>query len=195
MNRATEVAEQLDMIGSKERTVNRDSVRTLMKDDDLEVLGVVYAFVTEGSRRIQPPLQFDELFHFITEYYTRCLKEDVSNTQWANTRYSAGHDLVNWFVILFNDKSIKESYVLNLRDWIAQLYREGDEELRTALVTATLEHLFEQKKIRKLFEEWKNDSILKPAYDQALQWVTRGGSTPLGKSKWLNRNRGSRDRT
>jgi len=35
--------------------------------------------------------------------------------------------------------------------WLGRLYTEGDEKLRTCIVAATLEHLFEQKDIREFF--------------------------------------------
>lgn len=186
MNRATEIAHQLDMEG-KQGVVDCRIVRDLMKETDLEVLGVLYAFITEASERVTPSLEFDETFDFVLMYYTRCLKDDVTRREWASTRYTAGRDLVNWFAALFNDPSVPRPYLSKLKGWMGELYREGNQDLRTCLVTATLEHLFEQGKIRRFFEDWKSDPVLTVAYEEALEWVTHGGSTPLGKSRWFKK--------
>jgi hypothetical protein len=186
MERASEIANQLDMEG-QQRSVHPTVVRELMKEKNIEVLGVLYALIMQQSRRINPPLEFEEIFDFVVSYYRRCFKEKPPKVGWASTNYSAGWDLVNWFSVLFADKSVPRAYLLKLKDWMAELYKTGDDELRACLVNATLEHLFEQKKIRKFFEDWKNDPILSVAHAEALEWVTRGGATPLGKPNWLKK--------
>ena len=50
------------------------------------------------------------------------------------------------------------------------VYKNGDDRLRTCIVTATLEHLFERKAIRKYFADWQDDATLAVAYDQACLW-------------------------
>lgn len=186
MSKASDIAQQLDMEG-KQRVIERRIVRSLMKETDLEVLGVLYSFITEAPDRVTPSLEFDEMFQFVLMYYARCLKEDVKQREWASTRYTAGRDLVNWFAALFNDRSVPRPYLSKLKGWMAELYRNGDQDLRTCLVTATLEHLFEQRKIRRFFEDWGSDPVLAVAYREAMAWVTGGGSTPLGKSRWFKR--------
>jgi hypothetical protein len=61
------------------------------------------------------------------------------------------------------------------------MYRNGDADLRTCLVTATFEHLFEQRGMPKYFADWKNDPVLAEAYTQAMDWIEHGGDSPLGK--------------
>ena len=162
--------------------IPKTRIEQFMNHGDIEVLGAVYAFITDERRSkvIEPSLQFEDYYQFVTRYYERCLREDPKS-KWADSRYSAGHDLVGWFVSLWNDKEVPKSAIANLKAWLAQLYREGDEALRNCLVTATLEHLFEHQKIRKYFADWEGDPVLGAAFAGAKEWVQGGGSTPLGK--------------
>ena len=43
--------------------------------------------------------------------------------------------------------------------------------LKRAVVDGTLEHLFEEKELRQFFADWKADSQLKTAYDEAQLWA------------------------
>ena len=179
-----EIVRELKMNESIPRTEHISSARLkqLMANDDIEVLGVIYAFISDPQRSgvIKPPLSFHDSFQFMTRYYERCFREDP-NSKWADSRFSAGHDLVNWFTKLWNDKHVPRSALADLRTWLAVLYREGDAALRNCIVTATLEHLLEQKKIRKYFADWESDPILTTAYSEAMEWRQRGGTSPLGQ--------------
>jgi hypothetical protein len=62
---------------------------------------------------------------------------------------------------------------------LGKLYEEGSQEVRTCVVQATLEHLFEQKDIRKFFSDWQKDEVLKVAFGEASEWYKGGGRTPL----------------
>jgi hypothetical protein len=65
-----------------------------------------------------------------------------------------------------------------LKVWIAELYKNADDRLRTCIVNAALEHLFERKPIRKYFLDWRDDPILSTAYNEACFW---DGKTPLSR--------------
>jgi len=183
----SEIVRELNMNESNPRTerISSERVKQLMAHDDIEVRGVVYAFITDQRRSqvIEPSLSFDDCFQFLTRYYERCFREDP-NSKWADSRFSAGHDFVNWFVSLWNDEAVPRSAIANLKAWLARLYGEGDAALRNCIVTATLEHLFEQQKIRKYFADWEGDPVLGTAFSEAMEWVRGGGRTPLGKPEW-----------
>jgi hypothetical protein len=148
------------------------------------VLGAVYCFLMnrKDGRTVEPPLSFKDYQQFLLHYYERCFLEDPKSA-WADSRYSAGWDVVNWFGIVWRDENAPPSAVADIKGLLAKLYSNGDEALRTCVETATLEHLFEQKEIRKYFEDWRVDSTLAPAYSRAVEWHTKGGRTPLGKRK------------
>ena len=70
-----------------------------------------------------------------------------------------------------------------MKRWLGDPYLEGDEDLRIAIVNATLEHLFERRAIAKYFRDWKQHPVLSVAYAQGMLWSEEGGKTDLGKER------------
>jgi len=161
-------------------TVQLEDFRRWSKADDIEILGFATALIHDARFLINPPLVPDEYRAFVMRYYERCLKEDPKG-KWADSRYSAGAALVNIFGSLWRDSSVPREVVKQLKDWFGRLYVNGHESLRTCLVTATLEHLFEQKDIRDFFADWKTHPVLAKAHKEASEWYVGGGKTPLGR--------------
>lgn len=89
--------------------------------------------------------------------------------------------LAGWIASQWKDKNVHKVALAEWKDWLADMYRHGDADLRTCLVTATLEHLFEQRGMSKYFADWKADPTLAEAYAQATEWINHGGDSPLGK--------------
>jgi hypothetical protein len=168
--------------------VQLGDVRRWSKSDDIEILGFTSALIHDARFRIEPPLAPNEYKAFVTHYYERCLKEDPKG-EWADSRYSAGTTLVNIFGSLWRDSAVPREVVNELKDWLGRLYAEGDETLRTCIVTATLEHLFEQKDIRDFFSDWKERPVLTIAHKEASEWYLGGGNTPLGKRPFAHSKR------
>jgi hypothetical protein len=176
------------------RAVVKSRLLELMGTDDLEALGAIYAFLnSESSKMVEPPLAFPEYHAFFLHYYEMCLIENPQG-HWSDTRYSAGWDLVNWFAALWRDRSVPRQALGDIKSMLARLYQRGDLELRTCIVTAMLEHLFEQVPIRKFFDDWKDNPTLASAHRQAMQWVQGGEESPLGKSRRLTKSTGRKSR-
>ena len=161
-------ADEKDLINNP---ISLGKVKGWMANSDMEVLGALYTFLLDEkySTRIQPPLPFEDCHAFVMNYYERCLKED-SDGEWADSRYGAGADLVNWFIKLWNDATIHRKVLADIKEWLARNYKEGNVEIRTCIINATLEHLFEKKQVAKYFSDWKKDPILEEAYEAALDW-------------------------
>jgi hypothetical protein len=157
-----------------------NELREWIKSEDIEVLGHLYLVLNDSRFHIDPPLSRDEYQKFATHYYERCLLENPEG-EWSDNRYSAGWDIVRWFVQLWDDAQVTRSTLIETKEWLGKLYKEGDEALRKCIVTATVEHLFERKEIREFFTDWENDPVLKPAYEEGILWVTRGGASPLSE--------------
>jgi len=164
----------------KTDTVQLSDIRRWSKSDDIEILGFTSALIHDARFRIEPPFTPNEYKDFLTHYYERCLKEDPKG-EWADSRYSAGSTLMNIFASFWTDSAVPREIVKELKDWLGRLYAEGDEKLRTCIVTATLEHLFEQKDIREFFADWKKHPLLAVAHKEASEWYLGGGQTPLGR--------------
>jgi hypothetical protein len=164
-------------------------VRAWMRSDDLEALGALAgALWREASvARIQPALDYEEVFRFLLEYYERCLRENPEG-EWAEGRYPAGSTIASWFTALWDNASVPRERLLQIKNWLAALYRQGDDDLRLCIETATLEYLFERAEIAAWFEDWLYDPLLGPAYERALDWGRHQGRPP-GRPRPKKRSR------
>ncbi len=153
----------------KREPISRNGLNIWMQSEDIEVLGAVYRLIMDKScyKRIQPPLNVHEYVAFVKHYYGRCFRENPES-EWADSRYSAGWGLVAWFNHLWRDSNVSRKILAEIKRWIADLYKGGTEEIRKCIITATLEHLFEDKTIAKYFIDWRKDSELGSAYEEAL---------------------------
>jgi hypothetical protein len=172
----------------KTDVLSLSDVREWIKSSDIEILGFTHDLIHDGRFRIEPVLPLNEYKDFVKHYFELCLRDNPEG-EWADSSYSAGGDLVNIFASLWRDSSVPREVLKELRNWFGQLYREGDKRVRTCIVNATLEHLFEQKEIRNFFADWKNDDVLAVAHREASDWYLGGGKTPLGKPPFVPRKR------
>lgn len=53
---------------------------------------------------------------------------------------------------------------------LEKLYRAGDGATRTRIETGALEHILEKPALRPYFLYWKDDSVLREAYEPAMSW-------------------------
>jgi len=148
-----------------------------MQSDDMEVLGFIDGLIHDGRFKIEPPLTMAEYVAWVKCYYGRCFRENP-DSEWADSSYSAGWTLVRVFIKLWDDEAVPRQVLSDLKGWLAALYQGGDFRLRTCIVNASLEHLFERKAIREYFADWKNDPTLAPAYAEACLWDKK---TPLSR--------------
>jgi hypothetical protein len=158
--------------------ISLQQIREWIASDDIELLGYVNDLFIDRRFRIEPPISLNEYKDFRKHYCERCFRENPDG-DWSDSRYTAGYDLCSWFVHLWDDETSPRTVLHELKDWIANLYKDSDEALRTCIVQATLEHLFERKAIKEFFNDWQRDPILNQAYEEACLWSDGGGKTPL----------------
>jgi hypothetical protein len=164
----------------KTDVVALSDVQRWMASGDIEILGFTQALLSDRRLRIEPPISLSEYIEFTKRYYERCLRENPDG-EWSDSSYSAGMDLVNIFAGLWRDSSVPRPVLTDLKKWLGQLYKEGDSGIRTCIVQATLEHLFEQKDLREFFFDWLKDEVLGLTHQEASDWYKGGGTSPLGK--------------
>lgn len=158
------------------------SLREWFESTDPEVQGAAFALLSNRPKfPWSPPLDMPTLDSLARAYFERRIRNDDGG-RWAHSRYEAAWELAGWLARHWFD-SAPPGKLMALLDWLGELYRTGDAEVRRALVDGTLEHLFERKDIRGAFKTWKNDSELSGAYGEAAQWVAGGGKSPLVRSK------------
>ena len=157
---------------SAQPSLSLSKVRGWMVSEDIEALGILGRLISspEYFSCIQPAIPFEEYKNFFLRYYSRCFIENPDLEE-ADGRYEAGYDLMAWFTWMWSNPEIPRAALAEIKDWLASLYRNGDENLRRAIVDATLEHLFENDDIAVYFQSWKDDPILKQAHAEASDWV------------------------
>ena len=160
------------------RSIPRQRVLDWMGTDDIECMGAIFCLITGHFDRIQPPLQFDEYHPFAMAYFQRCLLEDPQG-EWADTRYGVGPNIIRWFAWLWRTPNRRTTTVAELKEWLGVRYVAGDSALRTCIVQATLEHLFENREVAEYFADWKEHPVLSTAYTEAMEWVDGGGRSPF----------------
>jgi hypothetical protein len=161
-------------------SISRDVVMSWIKGGDLEAWGAVHALLARPEVRdaISPRLDFKEYFRFTSDYLFRCLEDNVRG-EWASSRYEAGWELCRWFGQLWRDANVDRALLTGLKERLASLYSQGDSDLRHALVTAVLEHLFEDREVAGFFHDWSYSEPHATAYRESREWVDKGGRSPL----------------
>jgi hypothetical protein len=150
--------------------IKKNKIKEWMLSSDIEALAALSYFILNKFyyKRIEPSLTLEDYKKFLLFYWERCLKENLESGEWSDSRYEAGWSIVNWFISLWNDKSVPKEILSEIKEWIASIYRDADDELKLCIETAILEHLFQNKKIKSFFKNWKKDEILNEAYKNAL---------------------------
>lgn len=166
----SELAEIVDILMQKRDAtiIEMDKVKVWMTSSDIEVLGAVYILITEKVyyKRIKPVLSLDDYTNFLIKYFEQCII-DNPNGEWSDSRYTAGWDFVNWFKIWWNDPQIPRENIKLCKLWLKELYLSNNEDIRMAIETAILEHLFDDKEITKYFKDWADDPNLSEAYERS----------------------------
>ncbi len=145
-------------------------VRRWMKDRDMEAQGAVANLITypPGSDKIDPPLDEDDFERFLPNYYELCLRLDPEG-EWVDSRYGVAWHIVDWFLAVPRNDDVSEyQFVAFLRDWLVEVYQNGKEETRTAIVESVLARLFEEERWRVFFVGWQEDEELAEAYRAAV---------------------------
>src|SRR6266480_1688784 len=176
MKTKSPLAEILSELGSdsehpKSAAIPLKKVRRWMKSEDIEALGALTSLIRgeKHFQRISPPLTFKDYHPFLIDYYERCIRENPDGEE-SDSRYTAAQDIISYFTFLWNDPEISRHTVRDFKTWLAKLYKEGDEDVKTCIVEGILEHLFENPAVQDYFTDWKNNSVLAAAYSRAMEW-------------------------
>lgn len=160
-----------EKIASGQRIQLLDIVRW-MQSKDIETLGGIFVLLGQHQELLETMPPMDMLLNFYLNYFRRCIVENpTGDYDYADSRYTAAHSLVGWYRELRKDSSVPRDILVKVRNMIQEVYKGGDEGVRTCIVTGVLEHLFEDPEIESDFFEWKQDPLLKRACDEALEWA------------------------
>jgi hypothetical protein len=129
---------------------------------------LLYKLTREAWSRIEPHLETAETCMLIERYLLGCIRENPQDDV-ALTRYEAAGELEAWFDQLAHMKDTRE-ILQSAVDAVTTLFLVGDDDVRRAIETGFLEHLFEQTPMRPLFSHWAHDERLQEAWRLALAW-------------------------
>jgi hypothetical protein len=181
------VVEVQSAFGSNEQPqsapVRKADVIVWAKSTDLEVLGLLYRYLANAQyfQRIKPKLTREEFVSIAIEYLENCLRDDPQGVH-SHNRYEAGWEIAALFSGLWREGEVSRQECRRLKQWMAGIIKTSDSEVQLCLVNATLEHLFEDRKIAKYFDDWSADVALARVYSDAMLWPEQGGTSPIGKS-------------
>jgi hypothetical protein len=163
-----------------EGSISHVKIREWMSTTDLDAMGAVYALLSEPahSARISPPIDKYEVSAFLRRYFDRCITENPES-EWSDSRYSAGWDLAHWLRHWAKSKDLDLVELDRWTRWLGELYRKGDEAIRLAIETATLEHVLGEPAVRELFADWLKDPVLAEGYRRSLDGP---GALPAARS-------------
>lgn len=156
----------------REGAIPKADIVTGIRSDDAELAGAVYDIVTTDKlrKRIEPPLADEELENLLIPYFERCILTDPQGER-TLTRYGAAWEAQDCILDTWESEGGSSESFVKWKKWMEKLYRAGDEKIKRAIVDGILEHLFEKKGLRQSFADWKADSELKTAYDEAQLWA------------------------
>jgi len=159
--------EILDAANS-EHSIAYERFITWTKSASLEDLQILSELIFKKSfyERISPFLSINDYQNLLLGYYRRCIIENPKNDD-LTSRYEACWELLSWFNNLWKDKDENHKQLLEIKEYLSDLYRNGDKEIRHAIIYAVLEHLFENATIRRFFYDWKDCPLLSDAYKSA----------------------------
>ena len=160
----------VELLNSSEE-IPKPKILLWMQLKDITAQGALYFLTNEKWDQIKPELTTDEICNFILKYLTTCIKENPPSADFIHTRYEAGWELSNWIKHLYAKGPQTHEWIFKIIHRLKNLYLEGSPEIQDCIVTATLEHIFEDKQLVKLFNDWPTDPKLNLAYEQALQWA------------------------
>ena len=162
------------LLGS-DQPISQTQVVAWMRSEDLRVLGALYVLTDKAWDRIQPPLDKDATCAFILRYYMRCIQEGPSSEEFVLSRYEAAHAMARWIKHLWGKRPETDTDLQQVTTTLKQAYLQGNDAVKGGLVNGVLEHVFEERDLVELFQDWKQDGRLRCAYDAALEW---------GKAHW-----------
>jgi hypothetical protein len=134
--------------------------------EDLEELTVLL-FDKSFCERVKPFLSLEDYQRVLLPYFRRCIIENHDDKN-ISTRYEACWALRNWFEQLWRDREENNLELTRIKEFISDLYKSSDENIKLAIISGTLEHLFEANDIASFFVDWKECPLLSKAYDDAL---------------------------
>jgi hypothetical protein len=137
---------------------------------DLPTLAKLYRLTDEAYQRIKPELGEEPTCGLIQRYLLECIRQDAAETDEIQGRWEAASTLHSWFCHLATMGEDNSAILRPASDAITELFLTGSDDVRNAIEQGFLEHALEMEGLRRYFEHWSADPILREAWERALEW-------------------------
>jgi hypothetical protein len=137
------------------------------QSDSAEIKTLLYEYVCDKSL---PFNHLDEALvdQFCIDFLVASFRSN-SPSEAQFSRFDAATELTVWCDTFL--KEGKHPLLLKMRDVFAELWLQGDSEDCRVLATRILENIFQNDKIRGIFENWSTDPELSVAYAQGVEFA------------------------
>jgi hypothetical protein len=150
-------------------SIPRADVCRWMADSDLETRALIYELTDKGWSRISPEPTMDERCAFISAYLLTCIETNQTDQEYVHSGFEAAWELAAWLKHLRTLQGTEKVIAHVVRD-LEELYRRSDAKTRNRIETGAVEHILEDKRLRKFFLHWREDPELTAAYELCLEW-------------------------
>src|SRR5437867_1124656 len=162
--------QQIISFFDKDQEILQSQILVWMKSDDIKVLGALYNLTNVAWERIKPELEMKRICDFILHYLKRCIIENPESQEYLFNRYEAGGAMANWIKYLWSKRPKTNAILDEISKALKKIYLQGDKSVQDCIVNTVLEHVFEEKAIADVFNDWQQNKDLKAAYEAALEW-------------------------
>jgi hypothetical protein len=89
--------QEIDELLGREEKVDKELIVRCFESDDPDLLGFCYDLITDETRvkAVFPEFSWNEVHQLVRCYYWKCIENDYSS-QWADSRFFATMDCINW---------------------------------------------------------------------------------------------------
>ncbi len=146
---------------------SKDVVEVFLTSDDLELRTIGYMLTVNEGNRLEggPTLELlDSCAHVLMDSCQLDLKSD----HFSFNRWDCGQELARLFSAVWRFNRERYQLVLEKIRWvIGNLWMNGSEEQREAILLGACEHLFVEPEWRDFFANWRRHAKLRLLFDEA----------------------------
>jgi len=91
--------------------------------------------------KIDPPLTFNEYYDYFIRYLEMCFEKDPYKNG-VLSRCEAGWEFASWFSKCWHDENVDRKYLIEMKKWIAELYKKGDKNFKQFIEVCIFETIY-----------------------------------------------------
>lgn len=162
-----ELKEMISLFESP-KTIPKEKIIQWKKSANYEVIELLLNILTESKYvdKITPKLDFYDMFPFLIDKYIELMR--VGTKIDTMLPYCTAHDLKNIIEHFWDYKYIPSKEASKVKQKIKSKLEfeclNADKQYADVIINGLLEHLFDNRKIRKYFKDWENIQRLEIFY-------------------------------